>query len=223
LSILKVYISTPVSDVQQGGAMDEAAFRELLADHFLPMLAGTDLEPTEPARASHALVAYDGPCALLMKPVKAAPYRVTLTRSQAYRPEEKRLVAFFAEELAEIAVNAGAPYFHDLMASLPRRVISKLLPAKRGRVSFAEAIQAFEALASQTYEGRPVVAALGMTGSMGQLEELWREDFARVLSNGFDSMYLCGSDGRMFKVEKRARAFAKNRKKRKGHQHSEQR
>jgi hypothetical protein len=43
-----------------------------------------------------------------------------------------------------------------------------------------------------------------MTGSLGygpvKLEELWREDFSRVLSNGFDSMYVCGSDGRVFKV-----------------------
>ncbi len=41
-----------------------------------------------------------------------------------------------------------------------------------------------------------------MTGSMGhgpiKLEELWRDDFSRVLSNGFDSMYVCGSDGRVF-------------------------
>lgn len=66
------------------------------------------------------------------------------------------------------------------------------------------AIQDFESLASQTYEGRPVVAALGLTGSMGhgriKLEELWREDFSRVLSNGFDSMYLCGSDSRVFNL-----------------------
>jgi hypothetical protein len=49
-----------------------------------------------------------------------------------------------------------------------------------------------------------VVAALGMSGSVGhgsiRLEELWREDFSRVISNGFDSLYLCGSDGRVFNV-----------------------
>lgn len=49
-----------------------------------------------------------------------------------------------------------------------------------------------------------MVTALGLTGSMGhgpvKLDELWKEDFSRVLSNAFDSMYICGSDSRVFKV-----------------------
>jgi hypothetical protein len=182
--------------------MEEPAFRELLLEHLVPMLAGTELGTTKQSGPNHALVAYEHPCALLMKPTKDLAYRIQLVRSQAFTPEEKQLVAFFMEELAQVVDQAGAPYFRDLMASLPRRIISKLLPGNRGRSTFEQAIQGFEALASQTYEGRPVVAALGMTGSMGHgpitLEELWRDDFSRVLSNGFDSMYLCGSDGRVF-------------------------
>jgi len=184
--------------------MNEEVFRALLLDHLVPMLAGTELGTSRPSRPHHALVAYQHPCALLMRPSEDSTYRVQLTRSQAFRPEEKRLVAYFVEELAQVSSQAQAPYFRDLMASLPRRVISKLLPGNRGRGTFEQAIQGFEELAAQTYEGRPVVAALGMTGSMAHgpisLEELWREDFSRVLSNGFDSMYLCGSDGRVFKL-----------------------
>jgi hypothetical protein len=184
--------------------MDEAAFRELLAEHLVPMLAGTKLGARRKSNPAHALVAYEDPCALLMKPLTAAPYRVELVRSQPFRPEEKRLVALFLAELADVVGQADEPYFRDLMLSVPRRAISKFLPGPRGRVAFAEAVQAFEALASQTYEGRPVVAALGMTGSMGhgpiKLRELWHEPFSRVLSNGLDTIYLAGSDGRVFKV-----------------------
>jgi len=184
--------------------MTEVDFRHLLKDHMVPMLAGTGLGGTKSSSLKHALVAYENPCALLMKPSLDEVYRVRLERSQAFTPEEKRLVTFFMEELAEIVNQADAAHFRDLMIAMPRRVISKFLPGRRGRRTLEQAIRDFEALASQTYEGRPVVAALGMTGSMGHgpitLEELWREDFSRVLSNGFDSMYVCGSDGRVFKV-----------------------
>lgn len=184
--------------------MQEGAFRELLKDHMVPLLACTDLGVTRPSSQRHALVAYETPCALLMKPLKVVNYRVQLRRSQPFTAEEKRLVTFFVDELSMIVNQADQPYFHELMIAIPRRVISRILPGSRGRRTLEQAIQDFEGLASQTYEGHPVVAAVGMTGSMGygpiKLEELWREDFSRALSNGFDSMYVCGSDGRVFKV-----------------------
>jgi hypothetical protein len=179
-------------------------FRELLGAYLVPMLAGTEIGKTTSSSQSHALVAYEHPCALLLKPSKEARYRVQLRRSQAFTPEERRLVGLFVNELSGVLASDGSPHFRDLMAAIPRRVISDFLPGKRGRGTLEQAIQEFEGLASQTYEGRPVVAALGMTGSLGYgpitLGELWREDFSRVLSNGFDSMYVCGSDGRVFKV-----------------------
>ncbi len=185
--------------------MQEESFRELLLEHLVPMFAGSKLGRKLGSRPNHALVADEDPCTRLMKPSKSATYRVRLFRSQAFTPEEKKLVQFFIEELTQIVEQAERPYFRDLMASLPRRAISKLLPSTRGRLVFEQAVQQFEAFASQTYEGRPVVAALGMTGSMGygpvKLEELWKEPFSRVLSNGFDSMYLCGSDGRVYQLK----------------------
>jgi hypothetical protein len=185
-------------------SMDDVAFRTLLIDYMVPMFAATELGKTKASSSKHGLVAYENPCALLMKPSKDSDFRVQLVRSQKFIPEEKLLVDLFMEELAEIADQSEEPHFPDLMSAIPRRVISRLLPAKTGRGTLDEAIREFEALASQTYEGHPVVMALGITGAMGhgavKLEELWREDFARVISNGFDSMYRCGSDGRVSNV-----------------------
>lgn len=184
--------------------MDEGGFRSLLTDHMLPMLAGTKLGKTTTSSLRHELVAYENPCVLLMKPLTDSNYRVRLLRSQAFTGEEKRLVGLFVKELSEIADQTNEPHFPDLMNAIPRRVISTLLPLENGRATLDQAIREFEALASQTYEGHPVVMALGMTASVGhgpiKLEELLREDFSRVISNGFDSMYKCGSDGRVFNV-----------------------
>lgn len=179
-------------------------FLKLLTKHLVPMLAGTKLGATKASSARHGLVAYRDPCTLLMKPFKEATYRVQLLRSQAFTPEERRLVGFFVDEVSGVVQQPEADYLQDLMISVPRRVISKFLPGGKGRRTLEQAIRDLEALASQTYEGRPVVVALGMTGSLGhgpvKLDELWQQDFSRVLSNGFDSMYVCGSDGRVFGV-----------------------
>src|ERR1700690_4198898 len=160
--------------------MDEVAFRTLLIDHMVPMFSATELGKTKASSPRHGLVAYENPCALLMKPSNDSEYRVQLVRSQPFTPEEKRLVGLFMEELAEIADQSEEAHFPDLMSAIPRRVISTLLPAKTGRGTLDEAIREFEVLASQTYEGHPVVMALGITGAVGygaiKLEELWRED-----------------------------------------------
>jgi len=184
--------------------IDEFGFREILQESLLPMLSGTELGSTKTSSEHHALVAYENPCSLFMKPSVKSTFRVRLRRSQAFTPEEKRLVGILIDELAEVVPQVETSYFRDLLAFLPRRLISRFLPGERGRRSVEEAIRQFEILASQTYEGRPVVAALGLTGSIGygalRLDELWKEDFSRVLSNGFDSMYVCGSDGRVFNL-----------------------
>lgn len=184
--------------------MEEPSFRRLLTDHLLSMLAGTELGEAKPSSSRQQLVAYDNPRVLVMKPSRDSNYRIPLLRTQAFTPEEKRLVGFFVEELAAVAGQSDATHFPDLMSAIPRRAISKLLPRNTGRGTLEQAIRDLEALAAQTYEGHPVVVALGMTASVGhgpiKLEELWREDFSRVISNGFDSMYTCGSDGRVFNV-----------------------
>lgn len=185
--------------------MDEPQFRDLLAEHLVPMFAGSLLGRRSPSKSTHALVAYENPCVLLVKPEKQAGYRVELLRSQPFLPVEKELVALFMGGLAQIIPRSNDSFFQDLLASLPRRAITEFLPTARARRAFGNAILEFEALASQTYEGRPVTASLGLTGSVGYgpitLQDLWREDFSRVLSNGFDSMYLAGSDGRVFTLE----------------------
>lgn len=180
-------------------------FRGLLGEYLVPMFPGSSLGDSSGSTANHQLVSYAPDYSLQLKPNSDANYRIRLTRSQRYTPDEKRLVALFIDELSEIVDHAGADFFRDVMAALPRRVISNFLSKERGRRTFERAIQLFEGLASQTYEGRPVVSALGMTGSTNYghvtIGDLWGEDFARVLSNGFDSLYVCGSDGKVFSVD----------------------
>jgi len=95
--------------------MDEGAFRDLLAEHLLPMLAGTRRGIAKPSSARHALVAYESPVALLMKPSVDQDYRVQLLRSQAFTSEEKVLVKLLITELGKIAAETDTEHLADFM------------------------------------------------------------------------------------------------------------
>jgi hypothetical protein len=168
------------------------------------MFSGTTLGKTISSTARHTLVAYGTPCELLLKPLAKSPYRLKLTRSQPFTGQEKNLVTIFVEELSNIAARASDELVPDLMDLVPRRLISRLLLPTRGRRTLESVIERLELLASETYEGKPVVIGLGLTGTVGRgavrLDQLWDEDFARALSNGLDSIYMCGSDGRVFNL-----------------------
>ena len=184
--------------------MKKEEFRKILSDYFLPMFSGTKLGETKESTSYHSLSAYENPCSLLLKPEQTSDFRVQFQRSQPFARSEKTLVDGFMKALTEVVGQTMSPYFHDLMLAIPRRVVASYLGPEHASRTLQSAIQQFESLASQTYEGLPIVSALGLTGSVShgpvRLTELWAEDFSAVLSNGFDSIFVCGSDGRVFNL-----------------------
>src|SRR6267142_2867215 len=132
--------------------MNRQEFQQLLADHLLPMLPGTTLGKNHSSTKNHNLVSFGSPCELFLKPFPGARFRTELLRSQAFNPEEKELVTHFIDEFSSVSSQADQDYFPDIMAVLPRRVISRLLSGSKGRQTLEKAIQIFEDLASQTYE-----------------------------------------------------------------------
>jgi hypothetical protein len=185
--------------------MDKDEFRGILEEYFLPMLSGATLGTSRASKQSHSLVAYENPCSLLVKPTRSDSYRIRLLRSQPFSSDEKKLVEIFVEELSNIAQHSQNDFFPQLMDSIPRQLIGRLLPPETGRASLQNNIQAIESLASQTYEGRPIVCGFGTTASVGygsiSFDELWKEDFSRVMSNAFDTIYVGGADGKVFGIE----------------------
>lgn len=183
--------------------MNKPQFRELLEDHLVPMLSGSEVHNARQSLKSRSIVAFENPVSLFVKPEKTTKYRLRLTRSQKWDSSEKRLVEVFINQLSEISTAAEALYFDDLISALPRRVLSEFLAVKAQAI-LLESMQQFESLASRTYEGRPIVSGLGITGSVSHgavlLKDLWSEDFSMVLANGIDTLYVAGSDGRVFNL-----------------------
>jgi hypothetical protein len=190
-------------------------FGDLLNDYLVPMFSGAKLEQAIPCRPSNKLVAYENVCILKIKPSPNANYCVRLKRSQKFLEEEIRLIENFVKELKEIEPQKNKKHFKDLMNLLPRRVLARLLRYDlMGRATLEELIQWLESLASQTYEGKQIVIAFGITEkrsySSVNIQSLSREDFSKVLSNGFDTIYLSGKDGNVFDLKRLAIAYPKS-------------
>jgi hypothetical protein len=167
------------------------------------MLSGSRIQNASQSKGSRSVAAFETPISLFVKPDTATPYRLRLRRSQKFEKNEKYLVQIFIEQLGAVSKAEDEPYFGELLETLPRRVIAEFLGVK-ARPVLLKCMQHFEALAARTYEGRQIASAVGITGSVGyqtvRLNELWAEDFSMVLANGIDTMFVAGSDGRVFNL-----------------------
>jgi hypothetical protein len=184
--------------------IEEIKFRQLLHEYLLPMFPGSSLGDNRWSKNSNFLVTYYGnQCSLLLQPCVKAPYRLEFSRSQPFDRQEKRLVELFIRGLFK-ALETGDEYFLDIMGSVQRRLIGDFLVPESTPV-VSNIIQHLESLTARTYEGHRIVTAIGMTGNSGEssitLDELWQEDFSAVLSNGFDTIYVCGNDGHLSNLE----------------------
>jgi hypothetical protein len=192
-----------VKDSKTGEAVEKAEFRELLENHLAPMLSGSRIQNAPQSQTSWSIAAFENPVSIFVKPDKTTVWRLRLRRSQAWDRSEKRLVEIFIRQLANLSDAANAEYLDDLLNVVPRRVIAEFLGVKAKTV-LLESMQQFESLASRTYEGHQITSAVGITGSVGyqtvRLDELWKEDFSMVLANGIDTIYVAGTDGRVFNL-----------------------
>jgi hypothetical protein len=184
--------------------IEELKFRQLIQEYLLPMFPGSSLGGNQWSKNSNFLVSYfSNQCGLLLQPCTNAPYRLEFSRSQPFDPQEKRLVELFIRGLSK-ALEVSDEYFSDIMGSVQRRLIGDFL-AHEATPVVSSIIQHLESLAARTYEGHRIITGIGMTGNVGEstitLDELWKEDFSAVLSNGFDTIYVCGNDGHLSNLE----------------------
>lgn len=175
--------------------MDQDDFRQVVDDNLVPMLQAT-LEPgVVPSTNQEALASYADPSHLRVKPERAAGYRLVLTRSQPFTARERTLAGQFIHELAAVVALSAADYQPDLIRAIPRRVVAKHLD---GGPALLEILERLETWSSETYEGQRIVASVGVdvvpAGSGLALSDLWDEPFGPVLTNGFDTMLVAGSD-----------------------------
>ena len=175
--------------------MDEGAFRQVVGENLVPMLQATLVPEAVPSTSAEALASYLAPTRLAIKPKRDAGYRVILTRSQPFTPRERTLAGEFISELAAVVAMEAGEYQLDLIRAIPRRVIATHLGAGPPLFSILERLETWS---SQTYEGQRIVSSIGIDvtpASTGiPLDDLWDAQFGPVITNGFDTLLVTGSD-----------------------------
>ncbi len=176
--------------------MDESTFRVLVERDLAPLLEGSVSAEKISSTPRDRLTSYKDPCSLLVKPSRESRFRVAIERSQSFEPHEKELAEHFIDEIAAIVkLNAG-DFQGDLLQAIPRRVVAKYLS---GGNTLRNVLERLETWSSQTYEGQRIVASIGIFPeeytTESKLENFWEQDFAPVLSNGFDTILEVSSNG----------------------------
>ena len=179
--------------------MDQKHFQQVVADNLVPMLQATLQQKAVKSTKGEGLASYiGGPNRLAVKPERDAGYRLVLTRSQNFTQAEHRLARHFITELAAVAALQAGDYEPDLLRAIQRRVVARDLGGGPPLLSILEWLETWS---SQTYEGQRIVASLGLdvapAGTGIPLDDLWSEPFGPVMTNGFDTLLVTGSDSQV--------------------------
>jgi hypothetical protein len=152
--------------------MEPTPFRSLVQQHLLPLFSGALLVPgTSPSPPQRPAVAERGRQSIEIKPTQATSWCLTITRDQPFartapgQVSEKQLAKAFVAQLAAMPEGfEGGPFAADLMARLPRRlVVETLCPAGVDQGAVLAAIDQLQIWSNRSYEGQPIVAAVGFT------------------------------------------------------------
>ncbi len=180
--------------------MDEHTFRALVDRDLAPLLESVVSTDVIPSTTRDRLASYGHPCRLLVKPSRKSTFRVAIDRSQSFEAHEKKLAGQFIDELSAIVALRAGDFEGELLQGIPRRMVAKHLGAGS---TLRNALERLETWSSQTYEGQRIVAAIGILPGPDEaaielkLEDFWEQDFAPVLSNGFDTLLEVSSNGRI--------------------------
>ena len=101
--------------------VDKPQFRGLLKEHLVPILSGSEIRNAPKSERSHALVAFETPVSLFLKPDQSTTYRLRLRRRQRFDKSEKALIETFIGQLA--AIGSASPFggnsVHSFYSGMP--------------------------------------------------------------------------------------------------------
>lgn len=183
--------------------MDSTKFAELMDEFLLPMLPGTNRDAarqiTSRDRQTVSYVQAGGGRQLFVRPTARADFEFVVSRSQKFQAPEIALVKAFVTATADVAEAIGKPFEREVLRGLPLRVVALAAGGAHQKVLLG-ILDQFVAWASEQYEGKPVVSAVGIDPSAQghvQLDQLWKESFSPVLSNGMDTLLVADGSSRV--------------------------
>ena len=185
-------------------SLDPTVFSRLLQRYLVPMMPGAVLGPPREMAGTwkQKAVAVMAPGSLSVRPAPDASFDCELTRSQRFLAPEVHLVEAFVEACHEVERAVGEPFEVEVLRGLPLRVVARAA----GGPHHATTLRILEQLtewAAWHYEGQPISAAVGIDPSCRgtlDVDAVWREEFAPVLSNGLDTLLVVDTRGRVARL-----------------------
>lgn len=183
--------------------MDCEQFEEIVAELLAPLL-GARVGETLESSAKDGLASYVSPVRIAVKIAKEADYKVVVERSQKFEVSDKKLAELFARRLADLDSFRTSSYFEELLKGLPRRLVAEFLSDEP---FVQKALECLESWSARTYEGHRITASFGIQRAEPSAEDavlaqnLWEQEFAPVLSNGYDTLLKLSESGRVLGFE----------------------
>jgi hypothetical protein len=188
--------------------MIPSVFRKLATDYLAPLFSGAELGKRNiQSTVRQVRVAFKGPCEIQFKATQTDRYRLSLRRSQQFEQSggkgitEKDVVEAFVHVVGQLPREIERSHANDLRINMQRRIIAETMPRPKIRVIVLQVIDQMTDWATRLYEGKPITAAIGITpqNSHGgvKLRKMCQAEFSSVLSNGFDTTYICDSRGKV--------------------------
>lgn len=174
-------------------------FREVVSQELVPLLPGAVLsEGTKPSTSGKGLVRKLGERSIGVRLDEVTADLLEITRAQPFTNEELQLVQLLLDTIRKVAHHCNEFFFSQALSAAVRQSIVSYLKYP-SEALLLRVLTEFESLASQTYEGHRIAAAIGLDEQPRdkgvKLEAIWGEDFAKVLTGSIETMITVSPDG----------------------------
>ena len=180
--------------------MDQALLEAIAHQVLVPLLPGSTLVASVGSTPREDTVAFNSPTDIAFKVDRKDLYRLILHRSQPFDKHasseltEWRLVNAFVEVAKLMEPGLDSEYRDEVIGGFEKRIVALCLAGAdvdKRRLSL-DVLNLLQRWAAVSYEGGRVAASIGVEwGAVGTgpaLADFDAEDFAMVVSNGFDTL-----------------------------------
>jgi hypothetical protein len=188
----------------QRSLLTPTEYYEILRTNLAPMFAGADLETSPlPCDPASPRVTEEGPGVALIRPDDEWPACFRLRRNTPFEDVDIEIINQFVRALGQKLVAVGEPFFGYLVDKCPQDVVAWSAQHRSMDDALLPGIIALmQKWAAQTYEGARISVSIGIDPSpvasrisRTHLSELVQHDYAKVLSNGMDTLLVLSPSG----------------------------
>lgn len=189
----------PTASTSPPPVIPASRFREVVELELVPFLPGAELcDGTKPAATGRGLVVKLDERAIGVRLRESDAEFLQIERAQPFTKSEHLLVQRLLQTIGQVAQHCDEFFFQQALGAAVRKTIVSWL-GYSSELLLTRVLTEFESLASQTYEGHRIAAAVGLDEQSRTdgvaLESIWGHDFGKVLTGSIETMITVSPEG----------------------------